>query len=513
MATLGLIGYKGGLNTKASAFSIGPDQMTAAQNVYIQYNDLFKVNGSATINSAALNSGAAVTGICDWQTAAQSRYMIAVVGNKIYQDLNLGSSPTDITGTATITAGANNQHTFASLNNILAICGGTTPDTPLQWTGSGNVAALAGSPPTGSLVTTANNFMFISGVAANPSTVYWSNVSDPGTWNASSNINFRVSDGDIITAIAPLGFNLAIFKRRSTGILYTQTTSVSGVVTLAPLTQVNTATGCAGSQAWDMLPNGMLAVFGIDAHLRIFDGTNFQDISDQPPPLSNVQPIFDTANINRIQFAVVRVYPTLSQIWVSFSTGSNTTNDTIVVYNYMLQCWECTIPDRPANVMCASIDNRANPKHPILLLSGDYGGFIYEHDTGSVNAQNADGHIDGYGTVSIVLSDGEGRQFTPKSLKLPIQAQASGQLQVGWGYDGLTDINTSVVVSDAQGGALLDSTFVMDTSTLAGSATLLKQVKIASVSNNHTVQLQFRNQFASQPFTIHPFWISDEVLT
>src|SRR5207237_8676243 len=107
----------------------------------------------------------------------------------------------------------------------LAIVGGTTPDTPLQWTGAGNVASLSGTPPIGNLVTVVNNFMFISGVAANPSTVYWSNASDPQTWKAANKIDFSFSDGDIVQAIAPLGFNLVIFKRRSTGILYTQTTT------------------------------------------------------------------------------------------------------------------------------------------------------------------------------------------------------------------------------------------------------------------------------------------------
>jgi hypothetical protein len=513
MPSLGPIGFKGGLNTKASAFSLEKDQMSAAQNVRIQYNDLIKINGSAAINTSALNSGAAVIGVCDWQTLAQNRYLLIIAGTKIYRDQNLGVTPTDITGAATIAGNTNDQHTFASLNNILAICGGVTPDTPLQWTGTGNVASLAGAPPVGSLVTVANNFMFISGVAAAPSTVYWSNASDPNTWNAANNINFRVSDGDIITAIAPLGYNLAIFKRRSTGLLYTQTTSVSGAVTLAPLTQVNTYCGCAGSQCWDALPDGRLIVLGWDAHLRIFDGMTFEDISDPAPPGSNIQPSFDNVNITRIPYCVVRVYPTLKQIWVAVSTGSNTTNDSVYVYNYEQKVWECIIPDRAINVMASSIDNRAAPHHPIVLLSGNYGGFVYEQDTGSTNAQNADSHIDGYGTVSLILSDGKGRDFNPKSLKLPIEAQTSGQLQVGWGYDGFSDVSNTTIVSEAQGGALLDSTFFLDSSTLAVSATLLQQVPLSSEPNNHTIQIQFRNQFASQPFTVHPFYLSDEVLT
>jgi len=104
------------------------------------------------------------------------------------------------------------------------------------------------------------------------------------------------------------------------------------------------------------------------------------------------------------------------------------------------------------------------------------------------------------------------REFNPKSLKLPIEAQAAGMLQVGWGYNGLTDVNNTVLISEAQGGGLLDSTFVLDTSTLAGSTTLSQQVPIASFGLSNTLQLQFRNSNASQPFVIHPFYVSEEVL-
>jgi len=512
MATIGPIGFKGGLNTKASAYSLPQDQLSDAQNVQVVYNDLQKIGGSAKINSSALNSGATVIGLADWQTNAQSRYCLIIAGNKIYQTQNLGATPSDITGAATIVAGNNNQHSFASLNNILAILGGTTPDTPLKWTGAGNVASLGGSPPAGNVVVTANNFMFISGVAANPSRVYWSNVSDPETWGASNFVDFRASDGDIVTAIAPLNYNLVIFKRRSTGILYTQTTTVSGSTTLAPLTQVNTYCGCAGTQCWDALPDGRLVVLGWDAHLRIFDGTNFEDISDPPPPASNIQPNFDALNITRIPYSVVRVYPIRKQIWVSVTTGTNTTNDSIYIYDYELKAWQSRIPDRAANVMAASIDSRSSPSHPIVILTGSYGGFVYEHDTGTTNAENSDGHIDGYGTLSILLGS-QSRDFNPKSLKVPIEAQTSGQLQVGWGFNGLTDINNTTTVMESQGGALLDSTFFLDVSTLAGSATLIKKVPINNFGQSDTMQIQFRNQLGSQPFTVHPFFVSEEVLT
>ena len=503
----GPFGFKGGLHTKAGAFTLPQDCMSAAQNVYVYGDKLYKIGGSALINSSALNSGAVITGLCDWQTAAQNRYLVIVAGSKAYSDLNLGSSPSDITGSATITAG--NQHTFASLNNILAICGGT--DTPLQWTGTGNVSSLAGSPTAGSLVATANNFMFISGNSSNPSGIWWSNPSDPGTWPAGSSLNFRASDGDIITAIAPLNYNLIIFKRRSTGILYTQTNITSGIATLGPLTQINVGIGCAGSQAWDVLPNGMLVVFGIDGHLRLFDGSNFTDISDPPMPYSNIQPTLDACNIGRFPYACVKAYPMLNQIWLAVSTGSNTTNDTIFVFDYVQMAWQCVIPDRAANILCASIDNRSVPHHPIVLLSGDYGGYVYEHDYGSTNAQNSDSHIDGYGTCSIQMGV-ESTDFQQTSIRVAQDGQAIGQLQVGYGFNDLTNINNTQVITSIPAGAKLDINFLLDSSLLGGSNVLINEITTPSTGRIYTSQVQFRNSNASQPFVVHPFWISEEII-
>ena len=347
MADIGPIGFIGGLNTKAGAFTLAKDQMTYAQSVHVIYGKLTKINGSLVIPSGPLNSGAVVTGLCDWQSVAQARYLVTVCGNAIYSSTSLSSTFSSITGGATITAG--HLHTFASLNNVLGICGFT--DTPLQWGGSGNVASLAGSPPVTSLCTTANNFMFLSGNTTHPSRVYWSNVGDPGTWTSTNYVDFRLSDGDIVQAIAPMGLNLIIFKRRSTGIFYTQTNTTSGVATLGPLTQINTDIGCAGPLAWDALPDGTLVVLGWDNHLYIFNGSNFKDISDQAWPGSNVQPIFDTINPALTGNSIVKYYPTLKQIWVSMATGASTTNNILTVYDWLYNTWQCVIPDRPTNVM------------------------------------------------------------------------------------------------------------------------------------------------------------------
>ena len=510
MKPIGPFGFKGGWNTKESVWTMPKDALTDSQNVNIIHDDLVKRNGSVIINSAALNSGAVVTGLFDWLANSGTRYLLAIAGNKIYDSATLSSTFSDITGSATITAGANNQHTFASLNNIIAICGGTTPDTPLQWTGSGNVAVLSGSPPVGNIVTVANNFMFISGVAANPSRVFWSNVSDPNTWPATSYIDFRASDGDSVTSIIEKDQNLYIFKRRSIGVLFTQTTSVSGTVTLAPLSELIVGIGCPGSQCTDLLPDGRLVFLGTNNHVYIYDGAMMQDISD-PKDGSNIQPTLDSMNVARLAFAVLKVYPSRNQVWISMTSSAGSTNDTVFVYDYQLNIWVSAFININANVMEPTIDPRSTPDYPILMVTGDYGGQVYEQDKGTTDAAVSGGNIDGYGTISVVFG-ADNKDFNPRSVVVPLESQTSGQVTMSWGYNGLKEVSQSTTLNQLPGGFQLDSTFILDTSTLAGSTTLRDNPLITTTGVNYSLQLQFRNQLASQPFTIHPVWVSDEVM-
>ncbi len=510
MPPIGPFGFKGGWNTKESVWTLPANSLTASQNVNIVHDDLVKRNGNVAINGSALASSAAVHGIFDWLANSGTRYLIATAGTKIYNSATLSSTFNDITGAATITTGANNLHTFASLNNIVAILGGTTPDTPLQWTGAGNVASLAGSPPAGNIVTVANNFMFISGVAAAPSRVYWSNVSDPNTWPAASFIDFRASDGDSVTSLIAKDQNLYIFKRRSIGVLFTQSTATSGIVTLAPLSELIVGIGCPGSQCTDLLPDGRLVFLGTNNHVYIYDGALMSDISD-PATGSNIQPTLDAMNISRLAFASVRVYSARNQVWISMSSSGSSSNDTVFVYDYQLKIWVSAFTNINANVMSHCIDPRSTPDHAILMVTGTSAGYVYEQDKGTTDATVSGGTIDGYGTISTIFSPDD-KDFNPRSVVVPLETQTLGQLTFSYGFNGITGVSNSVSVDQLTDGFALDTTFVLDTSTLAGSVTLKRNVLIQTSGFNYSMQMQFRNQLASQPFTVHPVWLSEEVM-
>jgi len=507
----GPFGFSGGLNTKASSWTLPPDSLSASQNVNLLYKDLVKRNGCATINSSVLNSGAVVTGIFDWLINSGTRYLIVVAGSKIFNSATLSSTFTDISGSATIVAGGNNLHTFDSLNNIVLICGGTTPDTPLQWTGTGNVASLSGSPPIGNIVCVSNNIAFISGVAANPSKVYWSNPSDPQTWPAASNIDFRASDGDSVTALIDSNQNLLIFKRRSIGFLLTQSQVVSGTVTLGPLTQVVVGVGCPGPHCATNLPDGRICFLGTDGHVYMLEGGSSPIDISNPSDGSNIQPTLDALNISRFPYASVKAYPTRNQVWISVSSLSSSTNDTILVYDYQLRVWVSIFTNLNANILEPAIDPRTVPNHSILMLTGDYMGFVYEQDKGTTDATVSGGTIDGYGTI-VVQTGIDKTDFVPRSVVIPLEAQVIGQLQFGYGFNGLTDIGSSMAISESQGQAQLDNNFFIDRSLLSQAATIRAVANIGSSGRVYTMQMQFRNSESTQPFQVHPVYVSDEVI-
>lgn len=513
MTEIGPVKFIGGLNTKASAITLPPDQMSAAQNVQILYGDLMKRKGSIAINATPFASSAAVHGLADWQTAAGQRYFVITAGTKIGQMADLGGTFSDVTGSVTITSGQNNQSIFASLNNLLVRCGGVTPDAPIKWSGTGNAAALGGSPPTGNLCRTVNNFMFISGIGATPSRFYWSNVSDPETWNSANFAEYRKNDGDVITALSGIYQTVVIFKRRCIGNFNTIPPSSAASPTLGPLTTSIEGTGCVGAQAHDQLPDGRIVFLAPNAHVYIYDGITIEDISDPEPPKSNIQPTLDALPVGRLQYAVIRVYPTRKQVWISVTVGADTTNSTIYVYDYSISAWVSSFIGIAANVMCSVIDTRSTPSHPIIITTGNYAGTAYEQDKGSTNAEDPAGAIDGYGTVSPLLGN-DAYDFIPASGIIPIEAQGQYNLEVNYGYNGLTEVSKSTLISEQGTAAVLDQ-FVLDVDQLGGPNLIRRRVRFLGSSGMGTasIQVQFRNRNASQDFTVHPFVISDEVVS
>jgi len=103
--------------------------------------------------------------------------------------------------------------------------------------------------PNGSLLTTWENSMFVSGVSAYPYRLYWSYPGEPLNWPAASVVDLGADSADPITALASLGPNLLVFKERGIWAVYDSETGANrkiadNVGTLSPRSVIPTERGC-----------------------------------------------------------------------------------------------------------------------------------------------------------------------------------------------------------------------------------------------------------------------------
>ncbi len=222
------IDFSGGLNEDESPTALQANELRVARNVYLRGRALSARKGSSRLQSSALNSGAAGTGVYELvRSAGSNRDILAVFGNKLYKDAS-AASPTDITGSITITAGQNNQVTFTLFNDVALMCNGV--DAPWKWTGSGNAAVIGGSPPT--FRTMAAKWSRVFGAAAGR-TIRYSALGDYETWNAANTVAAILGDSssaiegrDFIYQLDHLGDSLFVGLSNSIGrVLYTGDTT------------------------------------------------------------------------------------------------------------------------------------------------------------------------------------------------------------------------------------------------------------------------------------------------
>ena len=520
MAILGPFKVNRGYNAKADAFTIPPNQALTFQDLYVDY-DIIKTNpGNFQLRGAAANPMLGMTFWVDPNNilSTNDAGTIVIIDNTSVATLKnapfiAGADSqtltfTDRTGALTLTkvVGVSGQpqiYSFDSMNGMLVGTGGSFSSiVPFKMTAyNANGAALGGSPPSADAIKVVNNFMFLgrnlSGTAT-LSRVYWSNVGDTETWGASNYVDFRINDGDMITALGSIGQDLIIFKNRSIGRLYTTPPSTAVSVTLGPLVTLSTTIGCCGPTAVDSLPDGTLVFMGSDLHLYNFDGITFQDLTDIYEGMPNVQNFISpdgtstTVTSNKAMTTIyVRYYPTKKQIWIVFGTIGTKT----LIFDMRSKSWSVfkgTSTGTALSVMTAVGPLRTSSSpYPYLLVTGS--------SIGGVHLQDQQGTSANMGATFqwAMTFSGESADFVPRSILLPITGtNSSSSIDVSFGFDGtLGGTNT----------------------TLSGVCPILNRITIPLKEDqaqkkpiNFMVQIQ---QNGASPMYLHPFYLSDEVMS
>ncbi len=209
--------FTGGWTTDQGTFVTTPisrnspiPHLDTAENIIYQLEGGFRKSPGATkLNSTALESGAAITGIYDFWTNQGTQKRIVHVGTTCKKDDADGSFTNIFTGLV-----LNAIPNYSQLDDLVIIANDNSADVPKSYDGT-TAQNLAGSPPNFSFSTVHLGRIWASGVVANPSRLYFSSYLNPEGWSGTGSgfIDIDPDDGDVITAImSGQNQDLIVFK-------------------------------------------------------------------------------------------------------------------------------------------------------------------------------------------------------------------------------------------------------------------------------------------------------------
>jgi len=479
--------FSGGLHSNTAVTELNTNEAYDLSNIVIgPHGDYFRTkNGNTLFNSSAMNSGANVQSLSYLKLIDGTDFLVAIAGNKIFKSDSLDGTMDDITGAVTITANQNNIWTFLTFNNIHVGFGGpaTNPDAPIQWTGSGNAAALSGTPPFAYGAVQCNNRVFAFRTAASPSILQWCILGNPQDWTGTGSGSQTIStaDNDSITAVAVMDNNVLLVFKQTTVHKVLVSNLVSGAF---PSFLLFRNTGCAGKHAV-VVADGLCYYITTDGKMKITDGDKIVD-DITLPQLAYVDDIWSSVNPARyeyIQGRRVRGSDYDHIIWIITSTSAGTTNDLALRWDIKNKCW---IKDKTGFKM-----NVITTTSSDAIYTGNYAGFIYKQDVASVTteASESSANINSYwksGWFKYISFD------VFKSIYdayISFVTQSDGSITFSWGYD-FNDEARSQTINQLSGNSFWDQA-LWDVGLWGGQSD--KIAHVIPTGNGRVFQFAIRN--------------------
>lgn len=330
-----------GLDVSKPSEYISPENTPNCQNIRVYRNVLKKREGTSVLGGAL---GEYVMG---------GKYLIRTgvgynvrVGPTKVELYNTGTFAWDaITGTA-LTATNTDTVDFAmpllSGQRILCITNGI--DAIRKYTGTGNTAALGGTPPVCKYITEYKDYMVVAYVTTGGSTyttrVQWCDTSNPENWSTGNSGSKDLNDdNEDITAIKTFGEYVSVHKRSSIYLGYLVSTS-----SVFRFDKKAVGAGTIAFTTIQNLPGGLQAYLAVDG-IRLFNG-----VSSELIPSQMNDEIRETLNFQYVKYSWSLVVPELDEYWVGVPIGSSQVGDTVYKFNYKTGA---THKDKRTNIISA----------------------------------------------------------------------------------------------------------------------------------------------------------------
>ena len=202
------------------------------------------------------------------------------------------------------------------------------------------------------------NRMFLAGFSSTPSTVWFSETGDPEGYQADSNFEVRTNDGDQVTAIRAYSTKLYIMKLNSFHALYGDNPANFFVQ------DISYEYGCMNNNCAIVYDD--IFIFLDRKGVIKYNGASIEVISNK------VQAIFESMNYTAALTEACMEHDKLrNQIVISIPVNGSTTNNLMVVYDYLVGAWSKY--DGPAVSALRSMQGRNNSKN---LFYGTYQGAV-----------------------------------------------------------------------------------------------------------------------------------------
>lgn len=366
----------GGLNTRVSEMILKPTESPDLLNVKLtKYGAIVKEKGYILYNSTPITGSPEVGGIYNYiKSQTYAEYLIVGAGTKLYTASN--GSFTDITRTSS--GYANNAiWDFSTFNNICIAVNGE--NEPQKYSGGANAEDLGGSPPSGaSCVEVFKNRVFMAGSTSNPTKLSYSALSNPEDWTTVDDagwIEIGLNDGQKIIGLKAFFDVLIIFKEHSIYVLsgssgnpvsddYFSVGSINssiGAVSNRSIVQV-------GNDIYFLSDKGIFNLKGVQS----YGDLNVSNISFK------IQPLIDELNKSALSKSLAINDSEEDRIWFFVPKGSSSQNDTILIYDYMLDAWTKRSGFSSKSALVFKDSSLGQNK----LYTGSYNGYIYNQKQG-----------------------------------------------------------------------------------------------------------------------------------
>lgn len=419
---------------------------------------------------------------------------VGTAGAKLYSGMD-DAAPTDITGALTITGGNLVKWTEWQFETTKLVIGTNQTNVPFKWTGAGNGAALGGSPPQGKWIATWANCLWLANTTNEPSTVYFSNIGDPETWTTDDDYKFDAP----IMGMAPLGDILAVFMEDHIGIVYG-----ANVRQLTKVDRFVVGVGCnAGYSVTSASINGkQVLVFHSKDGWYAFDGTpNVVKLSNSIQQKYTSGSSTTRWNETRFSSIVGTWFPNFNWVLSTISDGGSGTNNYVVIKD-MSRPFQTTegigFPHWPLSSVPASVITVAKiSNNQIIYFGNNSDNKIYKFDPSIFNRASAAYTASYKSKVMDLVENHIVQEFNVRSDEqsstTSITAYLNMQLNTGDGTSGSADM---IATAD-----VLDSTFILDTSQLAGREFIFKNIQ--TTDYGRFMQFKFQNATADEELIVY----------